>query len=96
MNEESSSGSGRARPSTPSVVPSTSAAAASSSSTGGATESQMETLLSRFHFHQELDRAHQLSKKEEHNKRIKNLRKELDHLSSTEWQYTPIDKLIGQ
>ena len=45
----------------------------------------------------ELERSTQQTSKEEHNKRIKNLRnKQLEHLSKTEWKFTPIDKLIGQ
>lgn len=34
--------------------------------------------------------------REEHEKRLKAIRKELDWISSTQWMYTPIDKLIGQ
>lgn len=30
-----------------------------------------------------------------HQTRIKNLRKELDHLKETEWKYEPIDKYLG-
>ena len=34
--------------------------------------------------------------REEHEKRIKSLRKELDWIASSQWMYTPVDKLIGQ
>ena len=45
----------------------------------------------------ELERSTQQTSKEEHNKRLKNLRnKQLEHLSKTEWKFTPIDKPIGQ
>ncbi|XP_055703321.1 uncharacterized protein LOC129801909 [Phlebotomus papatasi] len=33
---------------------------------------------------------------ENHMKRLQNLRKELSYIKKTEWQYDPIDKLIGQ
>uniref|UniRef100_A0A1B0D5V9 Uncharacterized protein n=1 Tax=Phlebotomus papatasi TaxID=29031 RepID=A0A1B0D5V9_PHLPP len=33
---------------------------------------------------------------ENHMKRLHNLRKELFYIKKTEWQYDPIDKLIGQ
>lgn len=57
----------------------------------------MDTLLTRHHFQMELERSTQQTSKEEHNKRIKNLRnKQLEHLSKTDWKFTPIDKLIGQ
>ena len=34
--------------------------------------------------------------KEEHNKRMKNLRKELEYIDKTNWQFEPIEKLLGQ
>lgn len=60
------------------------------------TANQMEALVTRYYYHQELDKAHEQMKREEHEKRLKSLRKELDWISSTQWMYTPIDKLIGQ
>ncbi|GAB0100974.1 uncharacterized protein DMENIID0001_170900 [Sergentomyia squamirostris] len=33
---------------------------------------------------------------ENHMKRLQNLRKELYYIKKTDWQYEPIDKLIGQ
>jgi len=56
----------------------------------------MDTLLTRHHFQLELERSTQQTNKEEHNKRLKNLRKTVEHLSKTEWKFTSIDKLIGQ
>lgn len=32
---------------------------------------------------------------EAHQNRIKNLRKELDYIKSTEWKYQPVEKLFG-
>ena len=60
------------------------------------TSNQMETLVTRYYYHQELDKAHEQMKREEHEKRLKSLRKELDWIASTQWMYPPIDKLIGQ
>lgn len=60
------------------------------------TSNQMEALVQRYIYHQELDKAHEQMKREEHEKRIKSLRKELDWIASSQWMYTPIDKLIGQ
>lgn len=60
------------------------------------TGNQMEALVTRYYYHQELDKAHEQMKREEHEKRLKAIRKELDWISSTQWMYTPIDKLIGQ
>ena len=47
-------------------------------------------------FQLELERSTQQTNKEEHNKRLKNLRKTVEHLLKTEWKFTSIDKLIGQ
>lgn len=60
------------------------------------TTNQMEALVTRYYYHQELDKAHEQMKREEHEKRLKSLRKELDWISSTQWMYSPIEKLIGQ
>ena len=35
-------------------------------------------------------------RKEEHQKRMKGLRKELEHIDKTAWQFEPVDKLLGQ
>ena len=94
-----------------------------------ASSNQMEALVQRYYYHQELDKAHEQMKvmftkyhlmgwilvkfrgsisvsesknknitfqREEHDKRIKSLRKELDWIAASQWMYTPIEKLIGQ
>ena len=38
----------------------------------------------------------QILQREEHEKRLKALRKELDGIAATQWMYSPIEKLIGQ
>ena len=63
---------------------------------GTSTSNQMEALVTRYYYHQELDKAHDQMKREEHEKRIKGLRKELDWIVSTQWMYPSVDKLIGQ
>ena len=60
------------------------------------TSNQMEALVTRYYYHQELDKAHDQMKREEHEKRLKSLRKELDWIASTQWMYSPVEKLIGQ
>jgi len=60
------------------------------------TSNQMEALVTRYYYHQELDKAHEQMKREEHEKRLKALRKELDGIAATQWMYSPIEKLIGQ
>lgn len=86
---------------------SSSAAAVAQQTTGGVTvtnvedgptdasnSNQMEALVTRYYW--ELDKAHEQMKREEHEKRLKSLRKELDWIASTQWMYPQIDKLIGQ
>lgn len=34
--------------------------------------------------------------KEQHKVRLHDLRKELNHITSTDWQFEPIEKLIGR
>ena len=43
-----------------------------------------------------MSKAQAAVKKEEHLKRMKNLRKELDYIDKTAWQFDPVEKLIGQ
>jgi len=85
-------------PGSPSTSSSGPAAATNSSGAAGpaANTQAMDTLLTRHHFQLELERSTQQTNKEEHNKRLKNLRKTVEHLSKTEWKFTSIDKLIGQ
>ncbi len=43
--------------------------------------------MSKHSFAEDLDKALESIKKEEHERRVKNLRKELDFLASTDWQF---------
>ena len=50
----------------------------------------------RHSFSDDVSKAQTSVQKEEHAKRMKSLRKELEYLDKTNWQYEPIEKLIGQ
>ena len=49
---------------------------------------QMDNLLTKLLFPEELEKSQKQVKKEEHKKRLQNLRKELDYINSTNWQFT--------
>lgn len=51
---------------------------------------------SRHSFPDDVAKAQAAVKKEEHLKRVKSLRKELDYIEKTAWMYEPVEKLIGQ
>lgn len=53
-------------------------------------------VLSRLKFEEAVEKNNSLIDKDAHGKRIKSLRKELDFLQSTAWQYPAIDHYIGQ
>lgn len=48
---------------------------------------QMDNLLTKLLFPEELEKSQKQVKKEEHKKRLQNLRKELDYINSTNWQF---------
>ena len=50
----------------------------------------------RHSFPDDVSKAQTSVQREEHAKRMKSLRKELEYLDKTNWQYEPIEKLIGQ
>lgn len=45
---------------------------------------------------QDLEKSRKAVAKEENEKRVKSLRKELDHIQSTNWMFESVDKLTGQ
>lgn len=49
--------------------------------------SQMEQLITKLSFPDELEKNHKQITKEEHKKRIQNLRKELDYINATNWRF---------
>ena len=52
--------------------------------------------ISRHSFPDDVSKSLASVAKEEHQRRMKALRKELDYLDKTAWQFEPIDKLLGQ
>jgi hypothetical protein len=63
-------------------------AASESSATSSSNSAQMDNWLTKLLFPEELDKSQKQVKKEEHKKRLQNLRKELDYINSTNWQFT--------
>ena len=47
----------------------------------------MDTLITKLSFPDELDKSRKQVSKEEHKKRLQNLRKELNYINSTNWQF---------
>jgi len=58
--------------------------------------SVIEGLVTRHSFPDDVAKAQAAVRKEEHQKRMKGLRKELEHIDKTAWQFEPVDKLLGQ
>ena len=52
--------------------------------------------MARHSFRDDVSKSLASVGKEEHQRRMKTLRKELSHLDKTAWQYQPIEKLLGQ
>ena len=61
----------------------------------GSVGSQMDNLVTRHSFPDDVKKSYNSMKREEHEKRVKNLRKELDYINKTAWQFLPSDKLLG-
>lgn len=61
-----------------------------------ASGSLIDNLITRHSFPDDVSKAQTSVQREEHAKRMKSLRKELEYLDKTNWQYEPIEKLIGQ
>lgn len=58
--------------------------------------SSLNKKQSRHSFPEDVSKSLATITKEEHTKRLKNLRKELDYVEKTNWQYEPIERLLGQ
>ena len=53
-------------------------------------------LFIRHSFPEDVSKSLTTITKEEHLKRVKSLRKELDYVEKTNWLYEPIETLLGQ
>eukprot|EP00096_Caligus_rogercresseyi_P006197 TRINITY_DN22482_c0_g1_i1.p1 TRINITY_DN22482_c0_g1~~TRINITY_DN22482_c0_g1_i1.p1 ORF type:complete len:103 (-),score=38.38 TRINITY_DN22482_c0_g1_i1:161-469(-) len=62
----------------------------------GLDNTNLELIMARHFFPDDVEKSLRAMQKEEHLKRMKNLRKSLEGLQKTEWQFTPINKLMGQ
>lgn len=58
--------------------------------------STLDGLVSKHSFPEDLEKGLANVRKDDHEKRVKALRKELDYIASTEWQFQPADSLPGQ
>ena len=56
----------------------------------------MSTLMAKLWFDHNVESSLYSQKKEEHEKRMTDLRKQLEYISDTNWKYSPIEKFIGQ
>ena len=79
---------GRGSPGSSSGTPSTSTAATSSV--------QMEALLQTLSLPEGLEKTYSQVQNDEHKKRLNELKKELDYLKTTDWQFKSVDDLIGK
>ena len=57
-------------------------------SESSSSSAQMENLIQKLSFPDDLEKSHKQVMKEEHKKRIQNLRKELDYINSTNWRFS--------
>ncbi|KAK3861404.1 hypothetical protein Pcinc_032628 [Petrolisthes cinctipes] len=56
----------------------------------------MSTLMAKLWFDQNVESSLSALKREEHEKRLRDLRKELDYITDTDWKYSPVEKYIGK
>ncbi|XP_063603048.1 uncharacterized protein LOC134779016 isoform X1 [Penaeus indicus] len=56
----------------------------------------MSTLMAKLWFDHNVESSLSSLKKEEHEKRTKDLRKQLEYIADTNWKYLPVEKYIGQ
>jgi len=58
--------------------------------------SAIDGFIQRHSFPDDVSKALSSVQREEHVRRMKNLRKELEYIDKTNWQFEPIEKLLGQ
>lgn len=56
----------------------------------------MSNIMAKLWFDHNVEYALSSLKKEEHEKRTRDLRKQLEYISDTNWKYSPVEKYIGQ
>ncbi|KAK7024612.1 hypothetical protein SK128_001692 [Halocaridina rubra] len=56
----------------------------------------MTTVMAKLWFDHNVESSLASLKKEEHEKRMRDLRKQLDHIADTNWKYSLVEKYIGQ
>ncbi|XP_050701565.1 homeobox protein MOX-2-like isoform X2 [Eriocheir sinensis] len=56
----------------------------------------MSTVMAKLWFDHNVEYSLSSLKKEEHEKRTRDLRKQLEYISDTNWKYSPVEKYIGQ
>ena len=56
----------------------------------------LDFAIFRHSFPDDVSKAQASVQKEEHAKRMRSLRKELEYIEKTNWQYEPIEKILGQ
>ena len=66
------------------------------SSEASANSSQMDQLITKLSFPDELEKNQKQIVKEEHKKRMQNLRKELDYISATNWMFNNTNSASGK
>nr|XP_053653525.1 uncharacterized protein LOC128703010 [Cherax quadricarinatus]XP_053653526.1 uncharacterized protein LOC128703010 [Cherax quadricarinatus]XP_053653527.1 uncharacterized protein LOC128703010 [Cherax quadricarinatus] len=56
----------------------------------------MSTVMAKLWFDHNVESSLSSLKKEEHEKRTRDLRKQLEYIADTNWKYSPVEKYIGQ
>ncbi|XP_069180584.1 uncharacterized protein [Procambarus clarkii] len=56
----------------------------------------MSTVMAKLWFDHNVESSLSSLKKEEHEKRMRDLRKQLEYIADTNWKYSPVEKYIGQ
>ena len=64
--------------------------------TPSTSSAQMDTLLQTLSLPEGLEKTYSQFQKDEHKKRLGELRKGLEYLKTTDWQFKPVDELIGK
>lgn len=81
----------------PKTVLSSPSQSESQASTINSATTKKSSVFSRYKFEETVEKSRvQLAEQDAHQKRLRNLRKELDYIQETAWQYQSVDKFFGQ